>query len=341
MIQTEEQPKKKRRNMQPEHKLQSELVKEFSKKYPERRGELFATFQETKSQGQGGVMLSLGLVSGVSDLLLINNGELTGIEVKCPQAKHNTQHIIRQAQWLLKVPKIGYFCDSIEIFFEIVKGGKGIDPRKVLNYCNSCGKNTITWDSKLFFQYLCKMEQLKLIPKRINSGLSDGERMFILASAVLPCDNLLLYKTFVEPRWAGTEKKLRNEIKEFLNSRDAEHYREDLEADARGENKVVVRRAVISAEDLELKVQDATMELGALLCDKVLDTKDPESLKYITTFLSNYAKEIGKAEVTPPLRILSEQCSSCRYRLFVEENYEDSCKDCKYKNGQADAKNEA
>ena len=54
------------------------------------------------------------------------------------------------------------------------------------------------------------MEQLKLIPKRINSGLSDGERMIILASAVLPCDNLLLYKTFVEPRWAGTEKKLKN-----------------------------------------------------------------------------------------------------------------------------------
>ena len=52
------------------------------------------------------------------------------------------------------------------------------------------------------------MEQLKLIGKRrLNSGLSDGERMFILASAVLPCDNLLLYKTFVEPRWVGTEKK--------------------------------------------------------------------------------------------------------------------------------------
>ena len=185
------------------------------------------------------------------------------------------------------------------------------------------------------------MEQLKLIEKRLNSGLSDGERMFLLASAVLPFDNIHLYKTFVEPRWVGTEKKLRNEIKEFLSSRDAQHYLEDLDANARGENKVIVRRAVISAEDLELKVQDATMELGALLCDKVLDTKDPESLKYITTFLSNYAKEIGKTEVTPPLRILSEQCSSCRYRLFVEENYEDSCKDCKYKNGQADAKNEA
>ena len=61
------------------------------------------------------------------------------------------------------------------------------------------------------------MEQLKLIEKRINSGLSDGERMFLLASAVLPCDNIHLYKTFVEPKWVGTEKKLRNEIKEFIN----------------------------------------------------------------------------------------------------------------------------
>ena len=185
------------------------------------------------------------------------------------------------------------------------------------------------------------MEQLKLIEKRINSGLSDGERMFLLASAVLPCDNIHLYKTFVEPKWVGTEKKLRNEIKEFINSRDAQHYLEDLEADARGENKVRVRRAVISPEELELKVQDATMALGEMLCDKVLDTKNPDLQKDIDIFLRNYAKEIGQNEVTPPLRILSEQCSSCRYRLFVEENYQDDCKDCKYKNGQADAKNEA
>ena len=58
--------------MHPEHKLQSELVKRgICKKYPERRGELFATFQKKQNHKDKGELCFLGLVSGVSDLLLI------------------------------------------------------------------------------------------------------------------------------------------------------------------------------------------------------------------------------------------------------------------------------
>lgn len=150
MIKTFTPPTKKRSHSQPEHKLQAECVRYFSETYPERRGELFATFQETKSQGQGGVMLSLGLVSGVSDLLFVQDGFLIGIEMKCPETSHNTEHLIKQAKWLLKVPKRGCFCDSLDMFKEIIAGGEGIDPKSVLEYCKKVKTKSITWNYFLF-----------------------------------------------------------------------------------------------------------------------------------------------------------------------------------------------
>lgn len=150
MIKTFTPPIKKRSHSQPEHKLQAECVRYFSETYPERRGELFATFQETKSQGQGGVMLSLGLVSGVSDLLFVQDGFLIGIEMKYPETSHNTEHLIKQAKWLLKVPKRGYFCDSLDMFKEIIAGGEGIDPKSVLEYCKKVKTKSITWNYFLF-----------------------------------------------------------------------------------------------------------------------------------------------------------------------------------------------
>ena len=43
--------------------------------------------------------------------------------------------------------------------------------------------------------------------------------MFLLASAVLPFDNIYLYKTFVEPRWVGTEKKIKKRDKRISLAR--------------------------------------------------------------------------------------------------------------------------
>ena len=34
---------------------------------------------------------------------------------------------------------------------------------------------------------------------------------------------------------------------------------------------------------------------------------------------------------SPPMRYLPESCSTCRYKLFVEDNAEDECNRCKYR----------
>ena len=119
-----------------EKQLQSKIVIEFSQKHPQLRGRLFATFQETINPAQGSNRLALGLVRGVSDLLFVNEvGQLTGIELKAPNTKHSTKHIIEQCNWLINVPKRGYFCTSVEMFWDIFNGMDGISPKLILEQC--------------------------------------------------------------------------------------------------------------------------------------------------------------------------------------------------------------
>lgn len=98
----------------------------------------------------GAKKLSLGLIPGVSDLIYFRpSGEAIGIELKYCGSKHNKAHILRQAQWLEKVPTIGRFCDNEDDFFDIIEGkGGGITPQQVLAYLATAKGSSIVWDSK-------------------------------------------------------------------------------------------------------------------------------------------------------------------------------------------------
>ena len=123
--------------MNPEKKLQAKIVEEFSLAYPERRGRLFATFQETVNVIQGTIWVALGLVKNISDLIYIDDDKLIiGIEIKAPGTRHNSKHVIGQCHWLMNIPKRGYFCTSVEMFFKIIDGGEGILPQSVLDRTN-------------------------------------------------------------------------------------------------------------------------------------------------------------------------------------------------------------
>lgn len=129
-----------------EGKLQAQIFSYIWNKYPDMRGCLFSTFQETSSQIDGAIKRSLGLVAGVSDFIFCDNGDTVGIELKYPDSSHKVDHIIQQAQWLLKVPKRGYFCDSLEMAEDIIiNKGKGIDPKRVLEYAKSLKTKTMIW----------------------------------------------------------------------------------------------------------------------------------------------------------------------------------------------------
>lgn len=146
------QPRPKERGIAHEEaKLQARMVMKFAEIWPHLRGHLFATFQEVSSGVEGSMKLSMGLVRGVSDLIYCDEGSLIGIEVKCPGTRHKVAHLIEQAEWLIRVPKWGYFCDDLDDFLNIIDGGVGgIDPVKVLEYCKKAKTQQILWDKSLF-----------------------------------------------------------------------------------------------------------------------------------------------------------------------------------------------
>ncbi len=133
-----------------EQKLQADCCVQFSQKYPEKRGYLFSYFANSNSAIQGAQKLSLGLVRGVSDLLYVEDGELIGMELKVPNSSHSRSHLIEQSRWLLTVPKHGFFCDSIEIFWNIIEGGSGIDPEVVLENCLEKKTGSVKWEEVKF-----------------------------------------------------------------------------------------------------------------------------------------------------------------------------------------------
>lgn len=81
-------------------------------------------------------MLSLGLVQGVADLILLNDGVMTGIEMKAPNTRHDIYHILEQCRFLINNCYAGWFCISVPMFWDIVnKTGRGIDPEDVFDEC--------------------------------------------------------------------------------------------------------------------------------------------------------------------------------------------------------------
>lgn len=117
-----------------EERLQMEIVRSFADKFSEKRGRLFATFQNPTPE-QHGLWVSKGMVKGVADLIWIDNeNRIVGIEVKHPEMEHHRSTLIDQANWLINNCYRGYFCTSVEMFWRILDGGDGIDPKKVLKY---------------------------------------------------------------------------------------------------------------------------------------------------------------------------------------------------------------
>ncbi len=111
--------------------LQSQCAKQFAERYPEKRGRLIATFQNPTPE-QHGLWVAKGMVAGVSDMIYIDEQfRVVGIEMKQIGARHSKTSLDRQCHFLINCCYRGYFCTSVEMFWEIINGGVGIDPKKI------------------------------------------------------------------------------------------------------------------------------------------------------------------------------------------------------------------
>jgi hypothetical protein len=130
-----------------EAQLQAKMVIEFSQKRPEERGRLFGYFAETSSPVQGAQMLSLGLIRGVSDLIYIDDYKrIVGIEVKAKGSSHSVKHLKEQAEWLINCCHRGCFCDSLDMFWDIINGCIGYHPEFILKRLDNIKTKNVLWD---------------------------------------------------------------------------------------------------------------------------------------------------------------------------------------------------
>ena len=145
-LQFESKAKKQAENL--EDKLQCEMVVEYRNRFPEERGRLIGNDSSTMSAQHAAAKSSRGLVRGVSDLFFFHKDRyLVAMEIKYPGTEHDREHIIEQAKWIIKFPKVGWFVDSMEMFWDVIlNDGAGIDANRVLENCLKSQKSKIMWE---------------------------------------------------------------------------------------------------------------------------------------------------------------------------------------------------
>lgn len=172
------------------------------------------------------------------------------------------------------------------------------------------------------------MEKLPLVDSDPSLGLTKEERFCILAYMALPVEAWRLYEMFIYPRANKTRINLQSESKLFFASHAVEKYMQAVENEMNPTKKV--KQKTITPEELELKIKNSSIILKDALCDKISDINDPNFLDIAKIFLKEFFEESKQEVVVPPLRILSENCSNCRYKKAIEENFVDECVRCQY-----------
>lgn len=76
-----------------EHQLQQKIVKYWNENYPKHRKCLFHVEQSAKNGIQGALQKALGVVAGVSDLILVLKGKVLFIELKTDIGKQSPTQI--------------------------------------------------------------------------------------------------------------------------------------------------------------------------------------------------------------------------------------------------------
>lgn len=134
-----------------EEKLQSDIVRKFSELYPLKRGQLFHVPNERITASQKLKAKSIGVFSGVSDLIYIGSERCKCLEIKAPGSHHKVIHVRQQLEWGKTMESIGNDWkiitdanDAIAFINNYYNEGLSIDDvEKMLNEAESKGKKTI------------------------------------------------------------------------------------------------------------------------------------------------------------------------------------------------------
>ena len=96
---------------------------DFSHKMPEERGSLWSTRNTTFSERDGQTQKAMGMIAGVSDLILYFERRFVGLEVKVRGSSHSAKHVAQQLKWGDKIIDAGgewYIITSVDEFWDVM-----------------------------------------------------------------------------------------------------------------------------------------------------------------------------------------------------------------------------
>lgn len=163
--------------------------------------------------------------------------------------------------------------------------------------------------------------------KRSDSGLTELEMLFLDLYLRTDVEVHKIYGWVFKAAAGKTIALVKSTANGLLSSMDAQVFLEERRAQLLGElSGDKVEEAEILSE-MPSDFADIVMKrVWKEFTDNGFNSKSTEIL------LRKVMSEIdAEKAVEPPIRVLSENCNTCRYRLFVEKNTVDECILCKYK----------
>lgn len=121
-----------------EIRLQSDISREFSVRYPKMQGQLFHIPNQRNNKIQAFQSRAIGIIPGASDFLFFEknknstvynfdefNIKLIGLEVKEPGSRHSVDHVQRQVDWGKVLEREGgrwFIVTSVDIAMQVIDG---------------------------------------------------------------------------------------------------------------------------------------------------------------------------------------------------------------------------
>lgn len=130
----------------------------------------------------------------------------------------------------------------------------------------------------------------------------------------------------------GTKVTNQSKASQFLSLHDVQIYLEERCKQINSFiNKQQTPSTSTSSGDYEVTKEDFK-QLLRISVDHAKDVNDPLHIDALKALLSKAAKFLDAEDTQePPKRYIPVTCSICRYRKFCEEECEDECNKCKYK----------
>lgn len=133
--------------MAKEEKLQSDIARAFSERYPNKRGQLFHVANERNHAIQAMRARAIGIIPGVADFIFFSKKFNVATELKTPGSRHLVSSIKRQLKWAKTWEKHGNIwrlCTTTEEALSCYDGDfKGKTRQEVKNWLKTIKTKTV------------------------------------------------------------------------------------------------------------------------------------------------------------------------------------------------------